>query len=44
MLRRVLEGPYRPADLPAQIVRPIEGEAIWLVDASAAAQLTPPSG
>jgi 6-phosphogluconolactonase len=44
MLRRVLEGPYRPADLPAQVVRPIEGEAIWLVDASAAAQLTPPSG
>jgi 6-phosphogluconolactonase len=44
MLRRVLEGPHDPEALPAQAVRPIEGEIIWLVDAAAAAQLTPPPG
>jgi 6-phosphogluconolactonase len=44
MLARVLEGPRNPAALPAQIVRPTPGEVIWLVDAAAAAELSPPSG
>jgi 6-phosphogluconolactonase len=44
MLRRVLEGPHDPEALPAQAVRPLEGEVIWLVDAAASAQLTPPPG
>ena len=33
MLRQVLEGPYAPDELPAQVVRPRLGEVIWLVDA-----------
>jgi 6-phosphogluconolactonase len=44
MLRRVLQGPYTPAELPAQVVRPRVGEVFWLVDAAAAAELNPPSG
>ena len=38
-LREVLEGPYRPHALPAQIVRPIDGRLLWLVDEAAAADL-----
>src|SRR5215471_5913347 len=44
MLRQVLEGPYDPEERPAQIVRPAPGEVIWLVDAAAAAKLSPPIG
>jgi 6-phosphogluconolactonase len=44
MLHQVLEGPYKPAERPAQIVRPTPGEVIWLVDAAAAAKLSPPIG
>ena len=44
MLKRVLEGPFSPSELPAQVVRPTEGELLWLVDAAAAADLTPPPG
>jgi 6-phosphogluconolactonase len=44
MLRRVLEGPYVPEQLPAQVVRPVDGEVIWLIDSAAAAQLSPPPG
>ena len=40
MLKRVLEGPYQPDLLPAQVVRPTSGELLWLVDAAAAVQLT----
>lgn len=43
MLRQVLEGPFEPDERPAQIVRPT-GELIWMVDAAAAAKLTPPPG
>jgi 6-phosphogluconolactonase len=39
MLSRVLEGPYQPAVLPAQIIKPTHGELRWLVDAAAAAHL-----
>jgi 6-phosphogluconolactonase len=44
MLRRVLEGPYVPDQLPAQVVRPTDGELTWLVDAAAAFRLSPPPG
>jgi 6-phosphogluconolactonase len=44
MLRQVLEGPFAPDERPAQIVRPSLGEAVWMVDAAAAAQLSPPPG
>jgi 6-phosphogluconolactonase len=44
MLRRVLEGPYVPDQLPAQVVRPTDGELTWLVDAAAASRLSPPPG
>ncbi|GAC1314129.1 MAG: 6-phosphogluconolactonase [Chloroflexota bacterium] len=44
MLRRVLEESYNPDALPAQVVRPVEGDVVWLVDAAAARRLSPPSG
>ena len=39
VLHAVLEGPDRPDALPAQAVRPSNGQVIWLVDRAAAAQL-----
>jgi 6-phosphogluconolactonase len=39
MLSKVLEGPYQPVVLPAQIITPTHGELHWLVDAAAAAHL-----
>ncbi len=36
-LRDVFTGPYRPEELPAQIVKPHHGRLRWLVDAAAAA-------
>jgi 6-phosphogluconolactonase len=39
MLSKVLEGPYQPVVLPAQIIKPTHGELRWLVDAAAAAHL-----
>lgn len=39
-LRAVLRGPYRPHELPAQLIRPA-GELAWMVDAAAAALLEP---
>ena len=39
-LREVLEGPYDPARVPSQVVRPVDGRLTWLVDAAAAAKLT----
>ena len=38
-LQQVLDGEYRPRDLPSQRVRPSDGELIWLVDRDAAAGL-----
>jgi 6-phosphogluconolactonase len=39
ILRRVVQGPRQPVVLPAQVVRPAEGPALWLLDAAAAAKL-----
>lgn len=35
-LHAVLEGPYQPDEYPAQIVRPPNGEVVWMVDTAAA--------
>jgi 6-phosphogluconolactonase len=40
-LRDVLNGPYQPDVLPAQIVRPAAGSLSWLVDAAAAVHVAP---
>jgi 6-phosphogluconolactonase len=41
ILRRVLEGPRRPEELPAQAIAPSNGRVHWCVDAAAAAELRP---
>jgi 6-phosphogluconolactonase len=40
-LKAVLEGPYEPEQLPAQMIHPNQGKVMWLADSSAAAMLTP---
>jgi len=39
IVRRVLEGPRRPQELPAQLIAPANGRAFWLLDAAAARDL-----
>jgi 6-phosphogluconolactonase len=39
MLWRVLDGPYQPDVLPAQLIQPANGQVHWLVDAAAAAKI-----
>lgn len=39
-VRDVLEGPRSPERLPAQLVRPEEGEVVWVLDRDAARLLT----
>jgi len=39
IVRRVLEGPRWPTELPAQLIAPVEGQATWFLDAAAAAGL-----
>jgi 6-phosphogluconolactonase len=39
VLRDILEGPYQPDFLPAQIIRPNGGELLWMLDSDAAALL-----
>lgn len=38
-LKGVLEGPYEPEQLPAQLIHPTNGKLLWLVDAAAGALL-----
>ncbi len=38
-VRAVLRGAYRPADLPVQLIHPIHGELVWLLDRPAASDL-----
>ena len=40
-LKSVLEGPYEPAQLPAQMIHPKKGRVVWLADPSAAGILAP---
>jgi 6-phosphogluconolactonase len=39
VLHEVLEGPYEPRRLPAQLIQPDDGELMWLVDEEAAGEL-----
>jgi 6-phosphogluconolactonase len=39
VLSRVLDGPRRPHELPAQLIAPSNGRSHWLVDSAAAAEL-----
>ena len=43
-LAAVLEGPADPEEYPAQLVAPVDGDVYWLVDQTAATQLTRQSG
>jgi 6-phosphogluconolactonase len=38
-LKAVLEGPYEPEQLPAQLLRPKNGKLLWLVDTAAGGML-----
>lgn len=38
-LKAVLEGPYEPEQLPAQLLQPINGKLLWLVDTAAGSML-----
>jgi 6-phosphogluconolactonase len=39
-LKRVLEGPRVPEDLPCQLIQPEVGELVWVLDRAAASLLT----
>jgi 6-phosphogluconolactonase len=39
-LKGVLEGPYEPEQLPAQMIQPSKGQLLWLVDATAGGMLS----
>ena len=39
-LKAVLEGPFEPEQLPAQLLQPKNGELLWLVDAAAGSMLS----
>jgi 6-phosphogluconolactonase len=41
VLQEVLEGMYRPHELPAQLIHPTGAHPIWLVDKAAAHKLVP---
>jgi 6-phosphogluconolactonase len=38
-LHAVLRGPYQPEKYPAQLIRPVDGQLIWMIDEAAAALL-----
>jgi 6-phosphogluconolactonase len=40
VLKEVLEGEYNPIKLPAQIIKPANGELHWFIDEAAAKELT----
>ena len=39
-LKAVLEGPFEPEQLPAQLLQPKNGKLLWLVDAAAGSMLS----
>ena len=39
-VRAVLYGEYRPEELPAQLIKPTNGQVVWLLDRDAASQLS----
>jgi 6-phosphogluconolactonase len=40
VLKRILEGPRQPRDLPAQLIAPTRGRTQWMMDRAAAAELS----
>ena len=42
-LKGVLEGPYEPEQLPSQLLQPVNGKLLWLVDTAAGAMLSLPT-
>jgi 6-phosphogluconolactonase len=38
-LKAVLEGPYEPEQLPAQLIQPVSGNLLWLIDQAASSKL-----
>jgi 6-phosphogluconolactonase len=38
-LKAVLEGPFEPEQLPAQLLQPQNGKLLWLVDTAAGSML-----
>ena len=38
-LKAVLEGPYEPEQLPAQLIQPANGKLLWLIDTAAGSML-----
>jgi polyphosphate glucokinase len=43
-LKAILEGPYEPEQLPAQLISPTNGRLVWLLDRAAAQALDAGSG
>jgi 6-phosphogluconolactonase len=39
-LKAVLEGPFEPEQLPAQLLQPKNGKLLWLVDTTAGSMLS----
>ena len=39
-LREVMEGEYQPYTYPSQVIKPVDGELIWMVDEKAATELS----
>ncbi len=39
VLKKVIEGAYNPLELPAQIIKPVNGELYWFLDEEAAKEL-----
>jgi 6-phosphogluconolactonase len=40
IVKEVLEGSSPPANVPARLIHPLDGELVWLLDRSAAAELS----
>ena len=39
VLKEVIYGPYEPERLPAQLIKPVSGSLLWVIDQVAAADL-----
>jgi 6-phosphogluconolactonase len=39
-LFEVLEGEYQPDTYPSQVIKPADGDLVWMVDEKAASKLT----
>jgi 6-phosphogluconolactonase len=39
-LKAVLEGPFEPEQLPAQMIQPANGKISWLIDQAAGSMLS----